>query len=235
MQASTGAGTPSAVAGVLILGVLLFVVAFFCPASVRFRVIYHANLWGSLESRSGRGSTLAATRNIRRILVELLPSVDAFLDAPCGDFHWMKYVREEVKDFDAKYTGLDIVPPLIAANKSAHPSVHFVCGKLEAVTTAYDLLLVRDLLQHLSTPHQLELLRALRRSGSKLLLINFEPEVTENSWARADPAPDWVPFNLLLPPFGMQPLRCFPSDGVDKHYALFDLQTSKGQLWDERR
>lgn len=211
--------------GVVILVVLVFLACFYCPASLRFRIIYHANLWCSTESRSGRGSTLDATRVIHQTLVELLPAMGSFLDAPCGDFNWMRGVREEVAGFDSKYTGLDIVPSLIRANSREFPTVRFVHGKLEAWTSAYDLVLVRDLLQHLSTPKQLELLRVLRRHGNSFLLINYEPDVTRNTWVHSDPAPDWVPLNLLLHPFGLQPMRVFESDGVDKHYGLFDLQS----------
>ena len=39
----------------------------------------------------------------------------SLLDVPCGDMHWMK--RFLVSRDDVEYTGLDIVPDLIAAHK----------------------------------------------------------------------------------------------------------------------
>lgn len=59
-----------------------------------FTSIYRNNGWGSLESRSGAGSTLASTANIRRELPGLVErlNIRTLLDAPCGDFNWMKEV-----------------------------------------------------------------------------------------------------------------------------------------------
>src|SRR4051812_27850000 len=60
-----------------------------------FSDIYRNNSWGDAESVSGRGSTLARTEVIRRSLPGLLESVGArsLLDAPCGDFNWMRHVE----------------------------------------------------------------------------------------------------------------------------------------------
>lgn len=220
--------------GIVLIIILFLFACFYCPSSLRFRITFHANLWCSSESRSGRGSAIASTRVIHKILTELLPNMASFLDAPCGDLHWMQGVRAAVADFDSKYTGIDIVPGIVWANRRAFPTLRFERGDLETWTTAHDLALVRDLLQHLSTSKQLAILGALRRTGSKFLLINFEPDVRRNDWVHVDPAPDWRPLNLLLHPFNLRPLREFESDGVDKHYGLFDLQNmgTLGRLHD---
>src|SRR5688500_1614611 len=76
-----------------------------------FSEIYRDNLWGDPESVSGRGSTLARTVNIRKALPELLRSINArsLLDAPCGDFNWMRLVDLG----EIRYTGVDVVSELI--------------------------------------------------------------------------------------------------------------------------
>src|SRR5207245_3699197 len=83
-----------------------------------FSTIYSDNLWGDTESRSGRGSSLTATKAVRRELPALLQQFDVntLLDAPCGDFVWMLGIIPAV----GKYIGVDIVPELIARNAAAY-------------------------------------------------------------------------------------------------------------------
>ena len=79
-----------------------------------FEHIYVNNIWGrNTESKSGPGSSLSYTTNIRQEIVHLLSkaNIKTFFDAPCGDFNWMKAVEfpESVR-----YLGGDISPSLIA-------------------------------------------------------------------------------------------------------------------------
>jgi len=79
-----------------------------------FQTIFEENRWGSSESRSGRGSTLAYTERLRPLLERYLKTlnVEVFLDVPCGDFNWMKYVT---LPHGTRYIGGDgdIVIPLV--------------------------------------------------------------------------------------------------------------------------
>src|SRR5258705_1028102 len=90
------------------------------PRYTVFRRIFDLNLWGNRESISGEGSTLERTAAIRAELPGLLArhGVRSMLDAPCGDFFWMK---ELALDVDS-YIGADIVPELIARNIECHSS-----------------------------------------------------------------------------------------------------------------
>ena len=80
-----------------------------------FETIVSENKWGSAESRSGAGSTMSYTYNLRHELEKVVAKfqIATLLDAPCGDFNWMKAVSfpEEMK-----YIGGDIVPSLIHEN-----------------------------------------------------------------------------------------------------------------------
>ena len=82
----------------------------FSPLNIkdRFTKIYEINYWEGSESRSGPGSTVDGTTNLRRYLPTLFDefSIRTVLDAPCGDFNWMKIVTE---DCDIHYIGGDIV------------------------------------------------------------------------------------------------------------------------------
>src|SRR5215467_12691036 len=77
-----------------------------------FQTIFEENRWGSSESPSGRGSTVAYTNPLRPLLERCLKTlnVKVFLDAPCGDFNWMKYVT---LPNGTRYIGGDIVVPLV--------------------------------------------------------------------------------------------------------------------------
>ena len=89
-----------------------------------FRSIYKKNGWGSAESISGPGSTLAYTAHIRQQLPAILQSlqIKTLLDAPCGDCNWIN----KVDLIGINYIGADIVPEIIEANKINYPDKNFI-------------------------------------------------------------------------------------------------------------
>ena len=92
-----------------------------------FETIAYENRWGNEESRSGAGSTMSYTYNLRNELEKVVAKFEiaTFLDAPCGDFNWMKAVSFPTK---MKYIGGDIVPYLIRENNLNYssPSREFI-------------------------------------------------------------------------------------------------------------
>jgi len=84
----------------------------------RFNNIYKEKLWdGKGQSRSGAGSSLEATKNIREVLQKLHREINAksLVDLGCGDFYWMKEV-----DLPCEYFGLDIVKDVIEENRQQY-------------------------------------------------------------------------------------------------------------------
>lgn len=146
------------------------------PAEV-FKTIYADNLWNDAESRSGPGSTMAQTASLRPALERLLKerAIGRFLDAPCGDFHWMRTVPTPL---GMRYIGGDIVPALIADMQAAYGSatrsfqvLDITAGPLPQA----DLWMCRDCLFHLSYA---DIARALTRfveSEIPLLLTTTYP------------------------------------------------------------
>ena len=117
----------------------------------RFTLIYKNNAWGSQESVSGVGSTLAFTESTRKLLPELLQKfeIGSIFDAPCGDFNWMRMV--DLKG--VSYIGADIVSPLIHQLQRSYstPTISFM--NLDITKDSFpksDLVLNRDCLFHLS-------------------------------------------------------------------------------------
>ena len=65
-----------------------------------FAGMYERRSWANAESASGDGSDLTQTKIVRRELSRVLAEFDigTMLDAPCGDFYWMKEVdRRQVR------------------------------------------------------------------------------------------------------------------------------------------
>lgn len=138
----------------------------------RFTAIYKGNHWGGDESASGRGSSLAYTDNLRAHLPGLFEQfkIRSVLDAPCGDFHWMRLVTNQL---NIDYTGADIVKPIIESNQSkyANASTRFV--QLDITRHPLppaDLMICRDCLFHLSYADVRAALVNFVKSGTPYLL-----------------------------------------------------------------
>ncbi len=129
----------------------------------KFIAIYESNYWNNDESVSGAGSTLEVTRNLRKKLPELFSrfSTQSILDAPCGDFNWMRSVVEET---NISYIGGDIVPMLVKSNNAKYKKDNTSFLHLDLTKDKFpsvDLMICRDCLFHLSF------------SDIKLVLENF--------------------------------------------------------------
>lgn len=176
-----------------------------------FSDIYRNNLWENSESVSGRGSTLARTAVIREALPRLLGDLGArsLLDAPCGDFNWMRHVALE----GVGYTGADVVPELIERNRREYGRAgrEFVLLDITRdVPPRADVILCRDCLIHLSFADARRTVANFKRSGSRFLLATTHTKVSENADA---PTGGWRSLNLGLPPFDFPPpLRLLTED-----------------------
>jgi hypothetical protein len=118
----------------------------------KFSNIYVHNHWGSMESRSGTGSTIKEAEAISVWLKENLIKlgIKTIVDAACGDFNWMKHI---IPVLNIKYYGFDIVEELIEKNKRLYSSKNIefkqknIC---KSTLPSCDLLIVRHCLFHLS-------------------------------------------------------------------------------------
>ena len=141
-------------------------------AEQRFTRICEGNLWGSEESRSGEGSTMDSTRNLRAELPGLFSkfSIARIFDAPCGDFNWMGVFLQQV---DVEYTGGDIVGPLIESLALRHDSERVSFVHLDITRDCFpsaDLMICRDCLIHLSYADTRAVLQNFLSAGIPYLL-----------------------------------------------------------------
>lgn len=168
-----------------------------------FAPFYANNLWGDPESVSGPGSNLARTSKLRTELPALLKEIDTrtMIDAPCGDFNWMKETNLEVE----QYIGIDIIPDLISRNQDLYGNARRQFQLLDLTRDELprvDVILCRDCFIHFSYKHIAAALRNFKRSQSTYLLTNTYPLWLENTNIRTG---DFRHLNLLLPPFNFPP------------------------------
>jgi SAM-dependent methyltransferase len=191
-----------------------------------FTQIYESESWGSRESGSGTGSELRATDNIRERLPELLSRLGAqsVLDAPCGDWNWMRHIDLPIKD----YYGVDIVPRVIQGNEQRFGGDHrrFTVADLTRDTLPRaDVILCRGCLVHVSFQECAMILDNFRSTGATWLLLNTYPEVRRN--VNQFTGKQWRRLNFRLPPFEFpEPMEKLPDGGeVDpSQLALWRLQ-----------
>ena len=167
-----------------------------------FTYIYEKNIWaGGEETYSGSGSTLSRTKNIRKELPKLFKklNIKSLIDAPCGDLNWIK----ELLPLLDHYIGIDIVEPLIAANRKTVPYHNFVCADLRFVTMPkVDAILCKDLFLHIPYEDIFSVIRRCKESASTYLITNSYEDIDRNQDVDMYQKP--FPFrflNLELPPF----------------------------------
>ena len=198
--------------------------------AARFERIERTNLWGAAGSVSGLGSEDIATAAIREALPLLVRrlGVRSLLDAPCGDAGWIGRVK-----LDADYTGVDIVPSLVAANNrrvaDGELAGRFLVADItrDALPRA-DLILCRDCLVHLSFQNIGRVTARFRESGAQYLLVTTFPEWQDNCDCEDG---DWRALNMTKAPFAwpapraLIDERCEEGDGGwrDKSLGLWRL------------
>ena len=196
-----------------------------------FSDIYAQNLWGDPESVSGPGSNRARAAAFS---AELPPLFEAFgvrtlLDAPCGDFNWMRELPWRLE----RYVGVDIVSEIVEKNQRAYGSetrsfLH--CDLVSDPLPRADAIVCRDGLVHLSLADIRGALCNFRRTGATYLLATTFPSVYQNYDIQTG---EWRPINLQRPPFNFSPpLRLIDEkrrgpDGTDvgKYLGLWRLDT----------
>jgi hypothetical protein len=161
------------------------------------------------------------TRVIREELPKVLKRYDIqfFVDAPCGDFNWMKEV--DLSSIN-RYLGLDVVMPLIESNKQKYASekVSFAVGDITVdPLPKADLFLCRDCLQHLSYKQIMAFVMNLKKSGTRYLFATSYKKNQINTDIRAGQC---CSANLEIAPFNFPlPIEIVSEGFGDKYVCLW--------------
>lgn len=202
-----------------------------------FKEINDTNSWGDEESLSGTGSNLQQTSVIRKEIPQIINNfnIQYMLDAPCGDFFWMKEIKDQLSLLLTSYTGLDIVEKLVLANneKYGDEKIKFELGDItKNLTRKYDLIFTRDCLVHLSYQNIFKVIHNFKKSKSKYLLTTTFSNRETNTNIKDG---EWRPLNLQKAPFNFpEPIllineNCTENNGIysDKCLGLWKIESLK--------
>lgn len=196
-----------------------------------FRVHCNDLLRLGTESVCGPGSSLSQTDEIRRMLPVLISETGArsFLDAPCGDFNWMRHVALPVD----RYIGIDALRELILENqrKFGGPQRSFInLDIIHDELPQVDLIFCRDCLVHFSYEDIFNSLKHFRNSGSQYLLTTTFPQWQGNKQINTG---QWRPLNLQIYPFDFPPpLRTINEKCTENDCRYSDKSLSLWRLAD---
>ncbi len=161
-----------------------------------FDFIYARGVWGG---GSGAGSDLKHTVLYVAYVQALMDTrkIGSVLDLGCGDWRFSRYL-----DFSGRnYLGLDIVPSVIAANRAAFgaSNIHFEQADISAHSEfgPCDLILCKDVLQHLSNARVSKILSGCCSARLALITNDYHPA---NIDCRDG---ETRPLNVTAPPFGL--------------------------------
>jgi SAM-dependent methyltransferase len=164
-----------------------------------FEQVYAQGGWSGVGS--GPGSQFDYTRNYIVFLEEFLRynGIRSVVDFGCGDWTFSQYVNWG----DAAYLGIDCVASVIEKNKLQHARGNVQFKLVEYGELSFppcDLLISKDVLQHLPFAAIHQLLAAIRANGTPFaLLTNDFADVNVT-----DIQPNgYRPLNLSMPPFDL--------------------------------
>ncbi|MEO8702229.1 MAG: class I SAM-dependent methyltransferase [Kofleriaceae bacterium] len=170
-----------------------------------FDAIYTNATWGAKKGTgtSGVGSTLRSTLIYRTFLKQFLEQLEikSVVDAGCGDWEFSQAVDWTGID----YKGYDIVASLIEQDtaKYGKPNIQFFKADfLETDLPKADLLISKNVLQHLSNADVMKFLPQLKKY-KHVLLIDGVNAITLSSDNPDIPVGGYRELDLTAPPFNL--------------------------------
>jgi SAM-dependent methyltransferase len=191
-----------------------------------FNRIYAEGTWGrdvAGKGTSGTGSTLEITREYRAYVEDFMKthSVKSVVDAGCGDWSFSRAMDWG----DASYLGVDIASDVIAAVRDKHEKgkIKFQVGDITDELPAADLLISKDVLQHLSNELVHKFITNNLRKGKYKWVILTNDRGSENGDVASG---GYRAIDLAAPPFEVTGLVDLPikfGDETTKITSLLDL------------
>ena len=178
--------------------------------------MYENAVWGvdsSGQGHSGEGSTLATTRKYRHFLEELIrdENISSIVDAGCGDWQFSSHIDWG----DAKYLGIDISSIAIdrVHRRYASPKVSFQQGDITQQLPEADLLIIKDVLQHLPNHYVERFIRNNLQPGRYRLAVITNDRYDDEPNNQDIHLGEFRPLDLSMEPFALK---------IEQEYRLFD-------------
>jgi SAM-dependent methyltransferase len=175
-----------------------------------FNQIYAEGIWAkdaTGKGTSGTGSSLEITRWYRAYLEHFIKKhgVKSVVDAGCGDWSFSKAMDWG----DVSYLGVDIASDVIEAVRKKHGrgKFKFQLGDITEELPAADLLISKDVLQHLSNDLIHKFIKNNLRKGKYKWVILTNDRSSEN---RDIETGDYRMIDLAAPPFEVKGLVDLP-------------------------
>lgn len=162
----------------------------------KFEQIYRESAWGR---GNGAGSIASNTVDYRHFLLKFITQnqVRSVLDFGCGDWQFSRYI-----DWDGvSYHGVEIVEDLVTTNMARFQSPNVSFSKFVDFDSLpnVDLVICKDVLQHLPNTYVSRYLSALLRKSRFVLVSNdIDPAEAINGHIAVG---EWRPVKLDLAPF----------------------------------
>jgi 2-polyprenyl-3-methyl-5-hydroxy-6-metoxy-1,4-benzoquinol methylase len=175
-----------------------------------FSKIYKEDLW---HGGSGAGSKLENVKEYVEILQKYIdkPEVKTVLDLGCGDWQFSKFLDLS----SVSYLGVDVVESVIESNSTSYSAsnIKFISRDITTYEVPKaDLIICKDVLQHLSNKDVVTILVKIITSSKFSLITNdFMPENTENKDINNG---DYRSLDLTLSPFYLDVVTILESEIV---------------------
>lgn len=215
------------VAALLLLLLAILAIDQQSPLTQTFNRIYSEGVWGrnvAGTGTSGSGSTLAITEQYRAYLQDFIKThrVRSIVDAGCGDWSFSSTIDWA----DASYLGVDIASDVIETVRRKHEkgNIKFRVGDITEELPAADLLISKDVLQHLPNALVHNFIRNnLKRGKYKWVLLT-----NDRGRGNGDTVPGgYRAIDLAAAPFNVNGLVDLPitfGNEVTKVTSLLDLR-----------
>ncbi len=171
-------------------------------SSAVFTEIYDQKIWRidkDGESTSGKGSTVEATISYRIMLQNFLKdhAIKSVVDLGCGLWEFSHLIDWQ----GIEYRGLEVVPSVVALNKSRYENDHIHFEEFDALKSELpqaDLLICKDVLQHLTNQDVEKLIEMFKKYKYCLITNSLDPD----EWLNQDiKRGEYRSLDLTKPPF----------------------------------
>jgi len=192
-----------------------------------FDSIYADSRWGRSadgHGLSGPGSTLEATSQYRSFIEDLIrdEGVRSVVDAGCGDWSFSQHIDWGA----AAYRGLDVVDVLVEKLQAAHegPNIRFDQQDITDELPTADLLIVKDVLQHLPNAYIHKFIRNNLHANRYRIAVVVNDRTFDHRDNRDIRVGGFRGLDLRAEPFHLTPteeLRPFPGLAPEKVVQVF--------------
>jgi hypothetical protein len=151
--------------------------------SAIFTSIYSKNIWGGEKKSyySGPGSHNEFINGYSETAAKFIldNKIEKIVEIGCGDFNVSKILLQnlDMANYNYSYVGYDVVEPLIMLNKTKHATskIDFKCkNACNEKLAGGDLLIIRQVLQHLNNKSILKIVKKFI-SFKYILLTEHQP------------------------------------------------------------